>query len=431
MLRCDVAIIGGGFSGTMVAAHLARAESALRVRLFEPNVLGCGAAFGTPFSEHVCNTRAGAMSAYSDDPEHFVRWLGSRFAPNDFVPRQLYGRYLGEIARRVFDRSDFAIVPDRAASVDSQRTGTFVLTTQSGTRFEADHVVLAIGNPPPNDHLLPRGLRLHPGYIGDPWIFDYRKVGGHVFLIGSGLTALDVLVALDASGHRGAVTVLSRHARFPEAHAENVKPYDVVPALDASSARSLLRSFRRQLESAAARGYDWRAVVDAVRPECEALWRRLPDSERRRFDRHLRALWERHRHRVPQTVAARVSYYAAAGKLRIYAGRISACAGGEITIATSQGEVRARPDWIVNCSGIGRGQWERDSLLASLLRSGTLEVEPLGWGLRSTADNLWLTGALLRGTRFESTAVVELRLIAESVATQLAATLRTAATLAG
>ena len=36
------------------------------------------------------------------------------------------------------------------------------------------------------------------GYVADPWRFDYRIVGGEVLVIGSGLTALDVLVALKA-----------------------------------------------------------------------------------------------------------------------------------------------------------------------------------------------------------------------------------------
>jgi uncharacterized NAD(P)/FAD-binding protein YdhS len=431
MLRSDVAIVGGGFSGTMVAAHLAAGEGALGVRLFEPGIIGRGSAFGTPFREHLLNVRANAMSAYPDDPDHFVRWLGARYKPEEFVPRQLYGRYIGEIARSTFERPRFEVVSDRVTFVEVSPGGTFTLATSNGTQFEAECVVLATGNPAPNDDFLPHGLRFHPGYIGDPWLFDYRKVGGGVLLIGSGLTALDVLAALDASGHRGSVAVVSRRALFPQTHAEKLRPYDVVPALDGTSARGLLRSFRRHVEDAAARGFDWRAVVDAVRPECEALWRRLPERERRRFDRHLRAYWECHRHRAPQSVATLWERYRGAGKLRVYAGRVVGYGGNEVVLATARGDVRLRPDWIVNCTGIGRGQWTRDPLFSTLLRANVLETEPLGWGLRSSARNLWLTGSMLRGTRFEASAVSELRVIAESVAKEVLATLQAPATLTG
>ena len=103
----------------------------------------------------------------------------------------------------------------------------------------------------------------------------------HVLAIGSGLTALDVLVALDACGHRGVVHILSRHGRFPNVHAD-VAPYEVIPALDTRDARALLRSFRLHLKKAVQRGFDWRSVVDALRPEGEATRRRLSPVERRR-----------------------------------------------------------------------------------------------------------------------------------------------------
>jgi uncharacterized NAD(P)/FAD-binding protein YdhS len=86
MIEVDVAVIGGGFSGCAVAAQLARrAPSQLSLALFEPAELGRGAAYGTPHPAHLLNTRAHMMSIFPDDPDHFVRWLGSRAGPTDFV----------------------------------------------------------------------------------------------------------------------------------------------------------------------------------------------------------------------------------------------------------------------------------------------------------------------------------------------------------
>jgi uncharacterized NAD(P)/FAD-binding protein YdhS len=438
VIELDVAIIGGGFSGCAVAAQLARrADAGFSCVLFEPGELGRGAAYGTQHGEHVLNTRARAMSIYPDDPDHFVRWLGLRAAPTDFVSRRLYGDYVNEVAKHAFERPRFTLVRDRVSRVRRGERGGFVLASSRGAHFLARSVVLATGNFAPSDDFLPREIRLHPGYVADPWRFDHRVIGGHVLVIGSGLTALDVLVALSACGHRGTVHILSRRGRFPEVHAD-VMPYDVIPALETSDAGTILRSFRRHVDEAARRGFDWRAVVDAIRPEAEAIWRRLSPQEQRRFERHLRAVWERHRHRAPQQVEAVRQEYARNGRLFSYAGRLLGMQSGAVSIAVSGGETIAiRPDWIVNCTGLGRASaMVKDPLLGALLADGTISVAPNGLGLRTgwelqaldssgeTVPDLWIVGPAVRGSRIEATAVPELRVLAELVAIQILRPLR-------
>ncbi len=433
MIQLDAAIVGGGFSGSAVAVHAARhAPPGFSLTLFEPDELGRGAAYGTRHGEHVLNTRAAQMSLHSDDADHFVRWLGHRGGPRDFAARRLYGEYLGDAARDALARPHFTHVRDRVATVRPADGGGFVVESASGCRFGARAVVLATGNPTPNDDFLPLEVRLHPGYVGDPWRFDYRAVGGHVLVIGSGLTSLDVLVALNACGHRGAVHVLSRHGRFPEVHA-HVAPYDVVPALDARDTRSLLRSFRRHVAEAASRGFDWRSVVDAVRPEAEAVWRRLAPAEQRRFERHLRTAWERYRHRAPEQVEAVRRAYETSGRLVRYAGRLRDMSGGTATIALRDGAtVELRPDWIVNCVGLGPiHSMTKNPLLADMLADGTVSPDARRLGLRATRElaavdangetvpGLWIVGPPVRGSRFEATAVPELRAMAELAAAEL------------
>src|SRR5215469_14685359 len=72
----DVVIVGGGFSGTMVAVHLARAQSGLRIALMERGgAVGRGMAYGTADPKHLLNVPAGDMGAFPDDVGHFYRWL--------------------------------------------------------------------------------------------------------------------------------------------------------------------------------------------------------------------------------------------------------------------------------------------------------------------------------------------------------------------
>src|SRR5581483_5115886 len=106
---------------------------------------------------------------------------------SDFVSRRLYGCYVGQVAKRALERPGFMHVPDRVVGLTHPAPECFVLETGSGTYFRARAVVLATGNALPDDRPLPLEVRLHPGYVADPWRFDYRAVGGHVLLVGAGL----------------------------------------------------------------------------------------------------------------------------------------------------------------------------------------------------------------------------------------------------
>ncbi|MGH2524530.1 MAG: FAD/NAD(P)-binding protein, partial [Anaerolineales bacterium] len=105
----EIAIVGAGFSGTLVAAHLLRkAAGPLTVRLIErtPNQFGRGVAYSTVRDCHFLNVPAAKMSAFPDDAEHFLRWARARehrlinppwvttINPASFLPRRAYGDYL-------------------------------------------------------------------------------------------------------------------------------------------------------------------------------------------------------------------------------------------------------------------------------------------------------------------------------------------------
>ena len=73
-----IAVIGGGFSGTLVAVNLARAagDRSLRIVLFERAArFARGVAYATPSPQHLLNVPAAMMSALVDQPGHFLAWL--------------------------------------------------------------------------------------------------------------------------------------------------------------------------------------------------------------------------------------------------------------------------------------------------------------------------------------------------------------------
>jgi uncharacterized NAD(P)/FAD-binding protein YdhS len=72
-----IAIVGAGFSGTLLASQLlSQAQRPLRLLLIERSGrFGPGVAYGTNDPGHLLNVSAGAMSAWPEDPSHLLRWL--------------------------------------------------------------------------------------------------------------------------------------------------------------------------------------------------------------------------------------------------------------------------------------------------------------------------------------------------------------------
>jgi uncharacterized NAD(P)/FAD-binding protein YdhS len=265
-----VAIVGCGFSGTMVAVHLARqGPDSPRVLMFERDErLARGAAYGTSSPEHLLNVPARLMSAFADEPDHFLSWLRDRdpaVQPGAFVPRQVYGDYLDDLLRDAARRLGSKLVAIRAEVVDliDEAPGSFSLVTSQGSRFQADAVVVAVGNPGPQDPIpVPDRARAAGSYIGDPWVddpFQYLNADDPILLIGSGLTAIDLLVEAESRRTVGPITAISRHGLLPQPHAPATAiPIPNVHTAPRPTARNMLRNVRLAVQQTEREGGDWR-----------------------------------------------------------------------------------------------------------------------------------------------------------------------------
>jgi uncharacterized NAD(P)/FAD-binding protein YdhS len=309
----DVAIVGGGFSGaSLAAALLRRSEPQLSAVLIERDGNpGRGVAYGTPCDRHLLNVPAQKMSGLADDPLHFLRWAQKNYAatvqPGDYLPRRLYGQYVESILREANESHPgrFEWQRDEAEAI-RQVNGETEIYLRSGRNIVAEKVVLALGNFPPADPNLSGRTEASARYVSNPWAANGLDAARHneaVLLVGSGLTSVDVAIALRERGFEGKIHMLSRHGLLPQAH----KPADQWAAFwsDESprTARGMFRLLREQAHEARKQNYDWRAVLDSLRPFAQKIWGSLPLKERRRFLRHLRAYWDVHRHRVAPQIA--------------------------------------------------------------------------------------------------------------------------------
>jgi uncharacterized NAD(P)/FAD-binding protein YdhS/predicted metal-dependent enzyme (double-stranded beta helix superfamily) len=458
----SVCIIGGGFSGCVTAAHVLRraAESGQRVAVHvveRRGTAGEGAAYGTQDPSHLLNVRASNMSAIASEPEHFVHWLkarGSALGPTDFAPRMEYGHYvrdtLDDAARAARGVATLSMCLDEARRVMRRPDGGWLVHCARGPSITADAVVLASGHRPPGDPLHGRWHGSRTRWIADPWkphaVTDIQP-DEPVAIIGSGLTAVDVLLSLAGSNappRSAPIWVISRRAWLPQPHAAiGPKP----AALDAHvaallrtprlTARALVAWFRGLIDDAQAAKADWRTIVDGLRPHTATIWRAMPDAERARAVRHIRPMWEVHRHRMASPVAEQVRAAVERGHIRMVSGRPERADAiddaVDLLVRTpsrgSGAEQVLRVAWVVNCTGpVAAHAGDADPAIASLLMSGDLRADSLGLGIETDShgraraadgrivDDLLLVGTLRKPDCWESTAVPELRVQAAEVA---------------
>jgi uncharacterized NAD(P)/FAD-binding protein YdhS len=309
----------------------------------------------------------------------------------------------------------------------------------------ADRVVLAIGNFPPATPAVDGLDPTDPRYAADPWAESalHMDPDEPVLLVGTGLTMLDIALALRERGHRARIHAVSRHGLLPQPHrsAAVAPPHYPRPVgLDdwPRSAVGLLRGLRAEVARATDDGVDWREVHTSLRADTPALWRSLEMAERERFLRHLRPYWETHRHRSSPQTAAAIDELVTSGSLLVTAGRLARVDGSGKRIA-----VRVLPRGgtepitldvgrMVNCTGPDTDLTRvAEPLVQQLLGSGLVTPDALGLGLQTTergeliaadgmADGrLFLVGPLRKGLLWENTAVPELRVEAARMASHL------------
>ena len=163
-------------------------------------------------------------------------------------------------------------------------------------------------------------------FIANPWgaearaaVEELAATSGDALLVGTGLTMVDLVLSLDAAGHRGEIVALSRRG-LVAARPRRFR------AGACRSARSAARKPRRDLALAPAPEREGRLERCRGQPSspqpCPLAEPRR--EQQRRFLRHARPWWDVHRHRIAPEVAATVARMVGEERLRIMAGRVVA-----------------------------------------------------------------------------------------------------------
>src|ERR1039457_7240525 len=233
-----------------------------------------------------------------------------------------------------------------------------------------------------------------------------------VLLLGSGLTAVDALLALRHHWHCGKVYMVSRRGLLPQTP---VLPVDSIrpetnrdrQALSFAEQRRFLRHLRPLWDTHSHRmapqigtvvhgslrdGSQTHVLpVDSIRPETNRDWQALSFAEQRRLLRHLRPLWDTHSHRMAPQIGTVAHGAHRCGSLELLAGRTYGLRlvqdGVEVSIAIrGRTEIKTlKVERVVNCTGpetdLSRST---NPVLRNLVEQGWLQPDPQGLGALAT-----------------------------------------------
>jgi len=453
-----IAIIGGGFCGTMTAINLMHKQGMpLEIHLINNGYpMRKGVAYSPHTSSLLLNVPNGKMSAYSHLPDHFLLWLRKNhlfsYLNKDelavgFSTREQYGQYLNYLWKEAMDRKavhvEVKLYEDYA--IDIIEDGDhFQVQLQSHSLLTTDYVILATGNAEPAvPSCIPLSFRSSKKYFANPWkkdcIEDLDAVSD-ILIIGNGLTMSDTVIGLTENGFKGKIHTISPHGYDLKPWKENKLPCTApeYPVLsDAGTGlHELLKVINQRRKIAGKLHQSLYPTVDRLRPYTQKIWQTLSIKEKRHFVKYLSHHWGSLRHRIPVQMHDFIADIYAQARLITYKGQVTELKENNdqvnITLECSDGQKYLSVQRIINCTGPST-KLSANELLNNLEEKGLICSDQLQMGINADPKdgrvldlngrklNLFVIGGNLKGTLWESTAVPELRVQAEQLADYIAA----------
>jgi uncharacterized NAD(P)/FAD-binding protein YdhS len=456
--RPRIVIIGGGFSGAIVALNLLTkiSRDAAEITIIEPRpVLGAGLAYSAPDPAHRVNVSAARLLVLPGEPGKFDDWLKSSGLLDDdpvavladgraYPHRAVFGRYIDGELRAAAARpgaAPFRHIQAKALGVERSDC-LYRVTLDDGGEIAADLLVLAVSHPAPGVPRQVQNLVGQEKFITDPWAPGIAKrigVKDRVLIIGTALSTADIIATLDGAGHEGGIVAISRRGlvsrRRGVAQPGNFGDFTSHPS---RTALALVQSVRRTIREAAQAGSCWEAVIETLREQGFGIWSALPEPEKKRFLRHVRPFWDVHRYQLAPPLADIMARKTREGLLEIRACRIlgARVQDGRFLLSLLRrhagGAQEEAFDVIVNCTGPDHSRiLVTNPVLASLAANGMVRADRFGLGIATDGqarvidsqghanDTLYVAGPLARAAFGELMGLPQVSLHAAFVAERL------------
>lgn len=453
-MKQTIAIIGGGFTGTMLAKNLLPSDKYKKILLFNSgNPLVLGPAYSCSEETAILNVVTGKMSPFPTQPNAFLNWCHERYYPDlnldilagAYVPRKYFGEFLQEIWQETLSEDlehKIQIINEKVIGLNQVDKGS-VLHTET-TSFSVDKVVLATGNERPGlPSFASSNLLQDARFQQNPWKTNFSSFDKNLplLIIGNGLTMVDTVLSLREKGFKNQIYSISPNGFNILPHRNFNFSFPLEIDLSQGNVRliELVRASNKAIKQLAKVGVTAEPVIDTIRPYVPEIWRNFSETEKKQFMSRLRHLWGVARHRIPFSNYDIILREQINGGLKIYAGSILDAQITDASISLKFLDKKTRSEnhleigGIVVCTGpetkIVKSENE---LLKQLLSDGIITQDTLQLGIRTNTLNfktvnskneenqhLFAIGGLLKGEIWESTAVPELRIQIERLANSL------------
>jgi uncharacterized NAD(P)/FAD-binding protein YdhS len=461
-----ISIVGCGATGVAILRHLAELACAKpgdlpvsEIQLFDKSGFDGGMAYRTRSDLHLLNMRASTMSLRAGDTQDFLLWTshaGVGCSGNDHLPRKVYRDYLDHVRQSAIARcrdAGIRVSVEHAEVVAMQQTanGDVVLTTDRHATRRSSVMVLCTGHNAPDDNY---GLAASKNFLRDPYAaFSFADCSGvEVGILGSGLTAVDSLLALAGTHPSVRINCFSRSGLFPTVQAlsrpdadgefrnalqryvggrDRIEADDFAWTIsrllqactglrcdlsasnsDGDALAELERNIARtEAREASVTSY-FTGVIDIV---CDA-WNKMSEVEKTHFMTDYNSGWLRNRSAMPLANAIKVRDLMRSGRLSATSGLRNVTTTGNRFRATFATGPSRTVDYVIAATGPSY-QLDTSPLYSDMERQGLVTLDMLG-GIRCDyADsrvldacgrkhrNIFAVGSPTKGTHFYAGAV--------------------------
>jgi uncharacterized NAD(P)/FAD-binding protein YdhS len=393
--RLDIAIIGMGAAGISVlrewVRQVERKEKHSLTIYSDERLFGTGLPYQKDDESLLLNQYAETMSLLPEDELHFVKWVEEKYkvgnSEKEFLPRAWYGEYLKEVLSDLLKEVKVTIIKQSVLSLRVTEEKQYLVSTEKETKYY-DMVHLTTGHLAYQDFYDLNGTT---GYIHLPYpVVDNLssiKEEDHVGILGTGLTAVDLLLYLKKNYPSIQVSFFSPDGKFGSVRGEEEflnltyftkkrieeakKEYDgLIPleiviewflkecsnqGLDAKMfwenyGLGTVESMKFDLEHLEEIGA-FQSVIHSMTEVYADIWNALSTNDRRRFMEQYAERFTRFRSPLPQKTSNKIVEFVENGSVSIYKGISSVEKKHELFHVTIEDDETITVDCLLNGTG--------------------------------------------------------------------------------